>query len=189
MDFAKEEEEKKEKLQLQEEESRRNEKDWMWEELIKRKVSEVDFLKPTEVDKENQFPICRSKQNVTGVRRPVLQERNTNEAFDQTFTVILEKGAKKRLGLSVNGGPSCAIKDLGIVVANILDGSQADEVRVLQIGDEILAVNDKSLAGLTPTETAAIMKKLPPGPVVLKMRRSCRTLQKILDVLRSEDYE
>lgn len=82
----------------------------------------------------------------------------------------MEKGSKK-LGFSVAGGSDSAKGNLGIFVANIIPGGQAAEKGELKYKDEILAVNGKSLEGMTRGAAVQVFKKAKPGKVVLHVYR------------------
>ncbi|XP_046567896.1 multiple PDZ domain protein-like [Haliotis rubra] len=75
----------------------------------------------------------------------------------QCSTLILERG-QEGLGFSIVGGHGSPHGDLPIYVKNVFEKGAAAENGVLKRGDQILAVNGKSLDGLTHDEAVNILK-------------------------------
>lgn len=103
-------------------------------------------------------------------------------------TVVFEKGpGKKSLGFSIVGGKDSPKGQLGIYVKTIFPNGQAAESGKLQEGDEIFAVNGKTLDGLLHAEAIAVFKSIKVGQVVLHVGRrkksilskSCSELEKL----------
>ncbi|XP_071117082.1 multiple PDZ domain protein-like isoform X2 [Haliotis cracherodii] len=75
----------------------------------------------------------------------------------QCSTLILERG-HEGLGFSIVGGHGSPHGDLPIYVKNVFEKGAAAENGGLKRGDQILAVNGKSLDGLTHDEAVNILK-------------------------------
>lgn len=88
------------------------------------------------------------------------------------FTVTFHKGpGRKSLGFSVVGGQDSPKGGMGIFVKTVFHSGQAAEEGSLKEGDEILAVNGKSLQGLTHSEAITVFKNIKSGEVVLHVGR------------------
>uniref|UniRef100_A0AC35TIL5 PDZ domain-containing protein n=1 Tax=Rhabditophanes sp. KR3021 TaxID=114890 RepID=A0AC35TIL5_9BILA len=66
---------------------------------------------------------------------------------------------KKNFGFSIVGGSNSPIGDIGIFVKTVSPGGLAATSNLLKQGDEIVAVNGKSLHGLTHAEAIKVLKK------------------------------
>lgn len=84
------------------------------------------------------------------------------------LTVVLEKGAKKKLGFTIVGG-SDNEKGIGIYVKNITPDGQA--ISCLHVGDEILTINGISMEGLTHEQALQTIRNTKPGEMILHIRR------------------
>ncbi|PNF35456.1 hypothetical protein B7P43_G04136 [Cryptotermes secundus] len=88
------------------------------------------------------------------------------------FTVTFHKGpGRKSLGFSVVGGQDSPKGGMGIFVKTVFHSGQAAEEGSLKEGDEILAVNGKSLQGLTHSEAITVFKDIKSGEVLLHVGR------------------
>ncbi|XP_011159790.2 uncharacterized protein LOC105195869 isoform X2 [Solenopsis invicta] len=87
------------------------------------------------------------------------------------LTIILEKGAPKKLGFSIVGGVDSNKGRMGIFVKDIMSSGQAAEEGTLRVGDEILAINGSSLDGLTHAKALQMFKSAKPGNLILHVAR------------------
>ncbi|KAK8751822.1 hypothetical protein OTU49_010449, partial [Cherax quadricarinatus] len=87
-------------------------------------------------------------------------------------TVAFEKGrGRKSLGFSIVGGRDSPKGSMGIFVKTIFPNGQAAEENKLKNGDEILAVNGKTLSGLSHAEAIAVFKSIRAGKVIMHVGR------------------
>lgn len=75
------------------------------------------------------------------------------------------------LGLSLDGGKSSMSGDGPLFVKRVYKGGAAEQAGTIEAGDEILAINGKSLVGLVHFDAWNIMKSVPEGPVQLVIRK------------------
>uniref|UniRef100_A0A4W2F8C4 PDZ domain-containing protein 2 n=1 Tax=Bos indicus x Bos taurus TaxID=30522 RepID=A0A4W2F8C4_BOBOX len=75
------------------------------------------------------------------------------------------------LGLSLDGGKSSMSGDGPLLVKRVYKGGAAEQAGTIEAGDEILAINGKSLVGLMHFDAWNIMKAVPEGPVQLVIRK------------------
>ncbi|XP_054159829.1 GATA zinc finger domain-containing protein 7-like [Oppia nitens] len=75
------------------------------------------------------------------------------------------------LGFILEGGKDSPIGDRPLAIKRIFRGGPADKEGTLVSGDEVLTVNEHSVANMTRTEAWNFLKKLPEGPVILVIRR------------------
>ncbi|XP_070332638.1 PDZ domain-containing protein 2 isoform X4 [Odocoileus virginianus] len=75
------------------------------------------------------------------------------------------------LGLSLDGGKSSMAGDGPLLVKRVYKGGAAEQAGTIEAGDEILAINGKSLVGLMHFDAWNIMKAVPEGPVQLVIRK------------------
>ncbi|XP_025405815.1 pro-interleukin-16-like [Sipha flava] len=102
------------------------------------------------------------------------------------MTVKFQKGpGHKCLGFSIVGGTDTPKGTMGIYVKTIFPNGQAADVESLKEGDEILAVNNKPLHGLSHREAIAVFKEIKLGEIALhigrrvqkKTRESCKSIR------------
>ncbi|KAK8381043.1 hypothetical protein O3P69_008152 [Scylla paramamosain] len=87
-------------------------------------------------------------------------------------TVAFEKGrGRKSLGFSIVGGRDSPKGSMGIFVKTIFPNGQAAEENKLRNGDEILAVNGRSLSGLSHAEAIAVFRSIRAGKVIMHVGR------------------
>lgn len=84
--------------------------------------------------------------------------------------ITLEKGASG-LGFSLGGGQDSLYGDAPIHVRYVFKESVAGRSGVLKPGDEILEVNGQRVAYMTNVDVLELIRRLPYGPVVMKIRR------------------
>ncbi|XP_050090388.1 serine-rich adhesin for platelets isoform X2 [Anopheles aquasalis] len=88
------------------------------------------------------------------------------------LTVTFYKGAgMKSLGFSIVGGRDSPRGNMGIYVKTVFPSGQAALDGTLKAGDEILAINEDAVQGMSHCETIALFKNVREGPVVLKLAR------------------
>ncbi|XP_076305327.1 uncharacterized protein LOC143222563 isoform X2 [Tachypleus tridentatus] len=74
------------------------------------------------------------------------------------------------LGFSLEGGKDSPAGDKPLIVKKVFTGGAAAKEGILKAGDEILAINDKTVVNMTRTEAWNFMKKLTDGPVLITLR-------------------
>lgn len=84
--------------------------------------------------------------------------------------ITLEKGASG-LGFSLGGGQDSMYGDAPIHVRYVFKESVAGRSGVLKPGDEILEVNGQKVAYMSNVDVLELIRRLPYGPVVMKIRR------------------
>ncbi|KAM9463344.1 PDZ domain-containing protein 2-like [Salvelinus alpinus] len=75
------------------------------------------------------------------------------------------------LGFSLEGGKASAHGDLPLNVKRVFKGGAAELSRVVDVGDEVLEVNGRSLQGLVHYDAWNIIKAASEGPVQLVIRK------------------
>ncbi|KAK6305921.1 hypothetical protein J4Q44_G00228460 [Coregonus suidteri] len=75
------------------------------------------------------------------------------------------------LGFSLEGGKASAHGDLPLNVKRVFKGGAAELSRVVEVGDEVLEVNGRSLQGLMHYDAWNIIKTASEGPVQLVIRK------------------
>lgn len=84
--------------------------------------------------------------------------------------VTLEKGASG-LGFSLGGGQDSLYGDAPIHVRYVFKESVAGRSGALKPGDEIIEVNGQRVAYMANVDVLELIRRLPYGPVVMKIRR------------------
>ncbi|XP_020286156.1 uncharacterized protein LOC109855877 isoform X2 [Pseudomyrmex gracilis] len=112
-----------------------------------------------------KFQVVRKRS----AEAPVVR-RGSSLSMD-LLTIVLEKGAPKKLGFSIVGGVDSNKGRMGIFVKDIMPGGQAAEEGTLRAGDEILAINGSSLDGLTHGKALQMFKTAKAGNLVLHVAR------------------
>merc|ERR1719242_2729927 len=86
--------------------------------------------------------------------------------------IVFQKGhGKKGLGFSVVGGNDSPKGDMGIFVKSIFPNGQARDEGRLKEGDEILAINGKSLQGLSHDDAINEFRAIKNGQVILQVAK------------------
>merc|ERR1712223_1571008 len=86
--------------------------------------------------------------------------------------LMFQKGnGKKGLGFSVVGGNDSPRGNMGIFVKSIFPNGQAAEEGTLKEGDEILAINGKSLQGLSHDDAINEFRAIKNGQVILQVAK------------------
>ncbi|XP_064152768.1 PDZ domain-containing protein 2 isoform X1 [Anguilla rostrata] len=75
------------------------------------------------------------------------------------------------LGFSLDGGKASAQGDRPLNIKRIFQGGAAELSRVIDVGDEVLAINGQSLQGLTHCDAWNIIKAVSDGSVQLVIRK------------------
>ncbi|EZA62606.1 uncharacterized protein LOC105277005 isoform X2 [Ooceraea biroi] len=124
--------------------------------------------------------ISSSLQKMTGMKKFQVMRKRSAEAPTvrrgsslsmDLLTVVLEKGAPRKLGFSIVGGVDSNKGRMGIFVKDIMPGGQAAEEGTLRVGDEILAINGSSLDGLTHAKALQMFKTAKAGNLILHVAR------------------
>nr|AUN34854.1 interleukin 16 [Larimichthys crocea] len=85
----------------------------------------------------------------------------------QRLSVCLEKN-NRDLGFSLEGGLGSSLENRPITVQKIFQGGPVDKVCP---GDEVLEIEGVSTVGMRRLEAWTLIRKLPPGPVEVVLRR------------------
>ncbi|XP_064165608.1 PDZ domain-containing protein 2-like isoform X3 [Anguilla rostrata] len=89
---------------------------------------------------------------------------------DGVLSVELQK-TSAGLGFSLEGGKASAHGDRPLNIKRIFRGGAAELSRVVDVGDEVLAINGRSLQGLMHYDAWNIIKAVSEGPVQLVIRK------------------
>ncbi|XP_061118137.1 PDZ domain-containing protein 2-like [Conger conger] len=89
---------------------------------------------------------------------------------DGVLSVELHK-TSAGLGFSLEGGKASAHGDRPLNIKRIFRGGAAELSRVIDVGDEVLAINGRSLQGLMHYDAWNIIKAVSEGPVQLVIRK------------------
>ncbi|XP_029661555.1 uncharacterized protein LOC115234536 isoform X1 [Formica exsecta] len=128
-----------------------------------------------------KFQIVRKRS----AEAPTVQ-RGSSLAMD-LLTVVLIKGAPKKLGFSIVGGVDSNKGRMGIFVKDIMPDGQAAEEGTLRAGDEILAINGSSLDGLTHAKALQMFKNTKAGNLILHVARRDPTHKRYITQSKSYD--
>ncbi|KAL2092397.1 hypothetical protein ACEWY4_012195 [Coilia grayii] len=105
---------------------------------------------------------CRSNGRTTGAVVEV--------GADGVLSVELQK-TSAGLGFSLDGGKASAHGDRPLNIKRVFKGGAAEQSRVIDVGDEVLAINGRSLQGLMHYDAWNIIKTVAEGPVQLVIRK------------------
>ncbi|KAL4617498.1 PDZ domain-containing protein 2-like [Arapaima gigas] len=89
---------------------------------------------------------------------------------DGAVNVELQK-TSEGLGFSLDGGKASAQGDRPLNIKRIFKGGAAEFSRAIEVGDEVLAINGRSLQGLMHHDAWKIIKAVSQGPVQLLIRK------------------
>ncbi|XP_051981922.1 PDZ domain-containing protein 2 [Xyrauchen texanus] len=89
---------------------------------------------------------------------------------DGALSVELQK-TTAGLGFSLDGGKASAHLDRSLYIKRIFRGGAAELSRVIDVGDELLAINGRSLQGLMHYDAWNIIKTVSEGPVQLVIKK------------------
>ncbi|XP_066509661.1 PDZ domain-containing protein 2-like isoform X1 [Hoplias malabaricus] len=89
---------------------------------------------------------------------------------DGAVSVELQKTAAG-LGFSLEGGKASAQGDRPLYIKRVFRGGAAELSRVIDVGDEVLAINGRSLQGLMHYDAWNVIKTVSEGPVRLVIRK------------------
>ncbi|XP_055055910.2 PDZ domain-containing protein 2 isoform X1 [Misgurnus anguillicaudatus] len=89
---------------------------------------------------------------------------------DGALSVELQKTAAG-LGFSLDGGKASVRGDRPLYIKRLFRGGAAEQSRVVDVGDELLAINGRSLQGLMHYDAWNIIKMVSEGPVQLVIRK------------------
>ncbi|XP_075965057.1 uncharacterized protein LOC142969209 [Anarhichas minor] len=92
----------------------------------------------------------------------------------QHVCVRLEKNTRD-LGFSLEGGVDSNLGNRPLTVQKIFQGGPVDEVRP---GDEVEEIEGMSVVGMRRLEVWTLIRRLPPGPVDVVLRRPIKHLEK-----------
>ncbi|CAH0562357.1 unnamed protein product [Brassicogethes aeneus] len=88
-----------------------------------------------------------------------------------TNIITLNKDGGAGLGFSIEGGKDSPLGDVPLLVKKIFQGGAAEKGGDLHVGDEIIAINEKSFKTCSRIEAWNLMKKLPDGKVTIHIHR------------------
>ncbi|XP_055278201.1 PDZ domain-containing protein 2 isoform X4 [Moschus berezovskii] len=115
-------------------------------------------------------PIANGKGLVSRKTSPLEPGTGRSTAAHEALCVEVLK-TSAGLGLSLDGGKSSMSGDGPLLVKRVYKGGAAEQAGTIEAGDEILAINGKSLVGLMHFDAWNIMKAVPEGPVQLVIRK------------------
>ncbi|XP_056314246.1 PDZ domain-containing protein 2 isoform X2 [Danio aesculapii] len=114
-----------------------------------------------------QTAVCTSpghRENIRGHKTSV------EVGPDGALSVELQK-TTAGLGFSLDGGKASAHGDRPLYIKRLFCGGAAEQSRVIDVGDELLAINGRSLQGLMHYDAWNIIKSISEGPVQLVIRK------------------
>uniref|UniRef100_A0A8C3VD28 PDZ domain-containing protein n=1 Tax=Catagonus wagneri TaxID=51154 RepID=A0A8C3VD28_9CETA len=115
-------------------------------------------------------PTANGQGSVSGKTSPLEAGMGRSLAAHEALCVEVLK-TSAGLGLSLDGGKSSMSGDGPLFVKRVYKGGAAEQAGTIEAGDEILAINGKSLVGLVHFDAWNIMKSVPEGPVQLVIRK------------------
>ncbi|XP_017921044.1 PREDICTED: PDZ domain-containing protein 2 isoform X2 [Capra hircus] len=117
-----------------------------------------------------ELPTANGKGLVSRKTSPLEPGTGRSTAVHEALCVEVLK-TSAGLGLSLDGGKSSMSGDGPLLVKRVYKGGAAEQAGTIEAGDEILAINGKSLVGLMHFDAWNIMKAVPEGPVQLVIRK------------------
>ncbi|KAG1937360.1 PDZ domain-containing protein 2 isoform X1 [Pimephales promelas] len=114
-----------------------------------------------------QTIVCPSPGHRVSIRE---HKTSVEVGPDGALSVELQK-TTAGLGFSLDGGKASAHGDRPLYIKRIFCGGAAEQSRVIDVGDELLAINGRSLQGLMHYDAWNIIKMASEGPVQLVIRK------------------
>ncbi|XP_060092096.1 PDZ domain-containing protein 2 isoform X2 [Heteronotia binoei] len=116
--------------------------------------------------------LATSGRQTLVARKDTTTERGTGPAGELSDTICIELlKTSAGLGFSLDGGRASLSGDRPLLIKRIFKGGAAEQAGKLDVGDEILAIDGKSLLGLMHYDAWNIIKSVPEGPVQLLIRK------------------
>ncbi|XP_058855284.1 PDZ domain-containing protein 2-like isoform X1 [Acipenser ruthenus] len=133
--------------------------------VVIRRGKESEPLSPRQ-----EVPASGGRQSQS--TRDVTMETGTGPAVDlgDAISVELQK-TSAGLGFSLDGGKASVHGDRPLYIKRIFKGGAAELSRVIEVADEVLAINGRSLQGLMHYDAWNIIKAVSEGPVQLIIRK------------------
>ncbi|XP_033986149.1 LOW QUALITY PROTEIN: multiple PDZ domain protein [Trematomus bernacchii] len=78
--------------------------------------------------------------------------------FPDRRTIIIQKGPRDSLGISVAGGMGSPHDNVPLFIASMDTNGLAAKTRQLQVGDRILSINEVSIEGMTHVQAGLLLK-------------------------------
>ncbi|XP_057564085.1 PDZ domain-containing protein 2 isoform X3 [Hippopotamus amphibius kiboko] len=117
-----------------------------------------------------ESPMANGKGSLSRKSSPLEPGTGRSTAAHEALCVEVLK-TSAGLGLSLDGGKSSMSGDGPLFIKRVYKGGAAEQAGTIEAGDEILAINGKSLIGLMHFDAWNIMKSVPEGPVQLVIRK------------------
>ncbi|XP_067294505.1 PDZ domain-containing protein 2 isoform X2 [Pseudorasbora parva] len=118
-----------------------------------------------------EFPLQTVVCSSPGHRVSIREYKTSVEVGpDGALSVELQK-TTAGLGFSLDGGKASAHGDRPLYIKRIFRGGAAEQSRAIDVGDELLAINGRSLQGLMHYDAWNIIKTVSEGPVQLVIRK------------------
>ncbi|XP_056125961.1 PDZ domain-containing protein 2 [Rhinichthys klamathensis goyatoka] len=114
-----------------------------------------------------QTVVCPSPGHRVSIRE---HKTSVEVGPDGALSVELQK-TTAGLGFSLDGGKASGHGDRPLYIKRIFCGGVAEQSRVIDVGDELLAINGRSLQGLMHYDAWNIIKTVSEGPVQLVIRK------------------
>ncbi|MBN3301116.1 PDZD2 protein, partial [Amia calva] len=129
--------------------------------------------KDTDIMSPRQEPTTAATGRRSLSTRDVAIETGTGPhmSVEGAVSVELQK-TSAGLGFSLDGGRASIYGDRPLVIKRIFKGSAAELSQAIDVGDELLAINGRSLQGLMHYDVWNIIKSVSEGPVQLLLRKS-----------------
>ncbi|XP_051890288.1 PDZ domain-containing protein 2 [Pristis pectinata] len=128
-----------------------------------REKEETSFKADSSISKENHLP---ARGDAT------LKEAGTGMKLDLVGAITVELlKTSAGLGFSLDGGKASIHGDRPLYIKRIFQGGISEQSGMIDVGDELLAINGKFLHGLKHYDAWNIVKSVPEGPVQLLIRK------------------
>lgn len=126
--------------------------------------------KDSDLSVSDRNDVTSQPRSVFSAKKCVEPGAVVNVGPDGALTVVLHK-TSAGLGFSLEGGKASAHGDRPLNIKRIFKGGAAELSRVIDVGDEVLAINERSLEGLMHCDAWNIIKAANEGPVHLLIRK------------------